>query len=54
MALVMKIASAVGVLIGAALVPYASREAIKDVLGAVLLLSAIRLTPSQEHHGRGL
>ena len=53
-ALVMKIASAVGVLIGAALVPYASREAIKGVLGAVLLLSAIRLTPSQEHHGRGL
>jgi uncharacterized protein len=53
-ALVMGIASALGVLIGVALIPYASREVIKGVLGAVLLLSAIRLTPSAEHHARGL
>jgi uncharacterized protein len=42
-ALIMGVASAVGVLAGAALVPYANRETIKGVLGAVLLLAAIRL-----------
>ncbi len=47
MALAMGIASAVGVLIGAALIPYASRDAIKGVLGAVLLLSAVRLRPTR-------
>jgi uncharacterized membrane protein YfcA len=43
-ALGMGIASAVGVLIGATLVPYASREVIKGTLGAVLLLATVRLT----------
>lgn len=42
-ALIMGIASAVGVLAGAALVPYANRETIKGVLGAVLLIAAVRL-----------
>jgi len=47
-ALSMGIASGVGVLTGAALIPYASRDAIKGVLGAVLLLSALRLTPHRD------
>jgi len=47
-ALWMGIASGVGVLTGAALIPYASRDAIKGVLGAVLLLSAFRLTPDRD------
>jgi uncharacterized membrane protein YfcA len=38
-ALVMGVASALGVLLGAALIPYADRHVIKGVLGAVLLLS---------------
>ena len=47
-AVIMGVASAVGVLIGAALIPYASREMIKGAMGAVLLASAIRLTPKAE------
>jgi uncharacterized membrane protein YfcA len=43
-ALVMAIASGIGVLIGAWLVPYASREVIKGTLGVVLLLATVRLT----------
>jgi uncharacterized membrane protein YfcA len=39
----MAVASAVGVLIGAALIPYANRDVIKGVLGALLLASAFRL-----------
>lgn len=42
-ALIMGVASAVGVVAGAALVPYANRETIKGVLGAVLLMAAVRL-----------
>src|SRR5262245_54840542 len=41
----MGLASAVGVLLGVALIPYASQEAIKGALGAILIGSAIRLTP---------
>jgi uncharacterized membrane protein YfcA len=43
-ALLIGIASAAGVLIGAALLPYANREAIKGALGIVLLLATVRLT----------
>jgi uncharacterized protein len=43
-ALVMGAASAVGVVIGALLLPYASREVIKGTLGVVLLLATVRLT----------
>jgi uncharacterized membrane protein YfcA len=42
-ALLMGIASAAGVLIGAALLPYANREAIKGALD-ILLLATVRLT----------
>jgi uncharacterized membrane protein YfcA len=49
--LVMGLASAVGVLLGAALIPYADRHVIKGALEVVLLLSAIRLTP---HHSAQL
>jgi uncharacterized membrane protein YfcA len=52
--LVMGIASAVGVLIGVALIPYASRDVIKGVLGAVLLLSALRRPTEAGHQLRGL
>jgi uncharacterized membrane protein YfcA len=45
----MGIASAVGVLVGAALVPYASREVIKGALGVVLLLATVRLAAGPTH-----
>jgi uncharacterized membrane protein YfcA len=48
-AVLMGIASAVGVLAGAALVPYASREVIKGVLGVVLLLATVRLAAGPSH-----
>jgi uncharacterized membrane protein YfcA len=48
-ALLMGIASAVGVLAGAALVPYASREVIKGALGVVLLLATVRLAVGPSH-----
>jgi len=53
LAAIMGIASAVGVAIGAAAVPYASRDILKAVLGLVLLLSAFRLSPKREHE-RGI
>jgi len=40
---VMGLASAVGVLFGAALIPYANRETIKGVLGAILVLAAAHM-----------
>jgi uncharacterized membrane protein YfcA len=48
-AVIMGIASAIGVLVGAALVPYASREVIKGTLGVVLLLATVRLTVGPSH-----
>jgi uncharacterized membrane protein YfcA len=48
-AVLMGIASAIGVLAGAALVPYASREVIKGVLGVVLLLATVRLAVGPSH-----
>lgn len=43
-ALLMGVGSAVGVLIGAALLPYADRDLVKGALGVVLLLATVRLT----------
>jgi uncharacterized protein len=43
-AVLMGVASALGVLVGAALVPYANRHIIKAALGIVLLLATVRLT----------
>ena len=37
------------VLVGAALLPYASREVIKGTLGVVLLLATVRLTVGPSH-----
>ena len=48
-AVLMGVASAVGVLIGAALLPYADRESIKGALGVVLLLATVRLTVGPAH-----
>jgi uncharacterized membrane protein YfcA len=38
------VASAVGVVVGAAGVPYADRDVIKGTLGVVLLLATVRMT----------
>ena len=43
-AVLMGVASAVGVLFGAALLPRANPEAIKGLLGLILLLATVRLT----------
>jgi uncharacterized membrane protein YfcA len=43
-AVLMGVASALGVLVGAALVPYADRHIIKAALGLILLLATVRLT----------
>jgi uncharacterized membrane protein YfcA len=43
-AVLMGVASALGVLVGAALVPYADRHIIKAALGVILLRATIRLT----------
>jgi uncharacterized membrane protein YfcA len=43
-ALLMGVASAVGVIVGAAWVPYANRDLIKGSLGIVMLLATVRLT----------
>jgi uncharacterized membrane protein YfcA len=43
-AVLMGIASAVGVLVGAALLPCADRDVIKGTLGVILLLATVRLT----------
>jgi hypothetical protein len=48
-AMIMGIASAVGVLLGAALVPYANREVLKGTLGVVLLLATVRLIVGRSH-----
>jgi uncharacterized protein len=48
-AVLMGVASAVGVLIGAALLPYADRDVIKGTLGIVLLLATVRLTVGPSH-----
>ena len=44
LAILMGLASAIGVLAGAALVPYADRHLIKAALGVVLLLATVRLS----------
>jgi uncharacterized membrane protein YfcA len=46
-ALIMGISSAFGVLVGAALVPYANRDVIKGTLGFVLLIATARLALGQ-------
>jgi len=43
-AVIMGVASAIGVVIGAGLLPYANRDLIKGTLGVVLLLATVRLT----------
>jgi putative Mn2+ efflux pump MntP len=48
-ALIMGIASAVGVLVGSSFVPYANREVIKGTLGVVLLLATVRLIVGPRH-----
>jgi uncharacterized membrane protein YfcA len=48
-ALVMGLASAVGVFLGATLVPYANREVIKGAMGVVLLLATVRLAIGRSH-----
>jgi len=47
-ALIMAAGSTAGVLVGAALVPYADRHTIKAVLGVILLLATVRLTVRTE------
>jgi len=47
-AVLMGMASAVGVLIGAAILPYANSEVIKGLLGVSLLLATVRLTVTSE------
>jgi uncharacterized membrane protein YfcA len=47
-AILMGLASAVGVLAGAALLPYANRDVIKGSLGVILLLATVRLTLTPE------
>jgi uncharacterized protein len=47
-ALLMGAASAVGVLAGAALLPYADRDVIKGSLGIILMLATVRLTVAPE------
>ena len=49
LALLMGAASALGVLIGAALLPYADRDSVKAALGIVLLLATVRLTVGPTH-----
>jgi uncharacterized membrane protein YfcA len=47
-AVLMGVASAVGVLVGAALLPYADPDVIKGLLGVILLLATVRLTVTPE------
>ena len=49
LAVLMGVASAIGVLLGAELVPYANRSTIKATLGVVLLLATVRLSVGTEH-----
>ena len=48
-ALLLGVTSAMGVLIGAALLPYADRDTIKGALGVVLLLATVRLAVGPVH-----
>lgn len=48
-AMLMGVGSAAGVLIGAALLPYADRDLIKGTLGVLLLLATVRLTVGPTH-----
>jgi uncharacterized protein len=48
LALIMAAGSTAGVLVGAALVPYADRHTIKAALGVILLLATVRLTVGTE------
>jgi uncharacterized membrane protein YfcA len=48
-ALLMGVGSAVGVLIGAALLAYADRDLVEGALGVVLLLATARLTVGPAH-----
>ena len=48
-AIVIGLASAAGVLISAALLPYADRNTIKGALGVVLLLATVRLAVGRMH-----
>jgi len=47
-ALLMGVSSVLGVLIGAALLPYLDRDMLKGTLGAILLLATVRLTVSEQ------
>lgn len=47
-AVLMAAASVIGVVIGAALLPYADRDVIKGALGAILLAATVRLTVTPE------
>lgn len=47
-AILMGIGSIVGVLMGAAVLPYVDRDAIKGLLGLILLLATVRLTAGVE------
>lgn len=49
----MGVASIIGVLIGAALLPYVDRETIKGLLGIILLLATVRLTTGVEPESSG-
>jgi uncharacterized membrane protein YfcA len=47
-AVLMGVASAAGVLLGAAFLPYVDRDVIKGSLGIILLLATVRLTVAPE------
>jgi uncharacterized membrane protein YfcA len=49
-AALMGVASAIGVILGTALLPYASRNLIRGTLGAVLILAAIHLALHRAEH----
>jgi uncharacterized protein len=49
LAIIMGVASAAGVLVGAALIPYADRHVIKAALGVVLLLATVRMSVGPMH-----
>ena len=48
LAVLMGVASAIGVLVGAGLVPYANQSTIKATLGVVLLMATVRLSVGPE------
>ena len=51
-AILMGVGSIIGVLIGAALLPYLDRDAIEGLLGVILLLATVRLTAGVEPEPR--